>query len=248
VVCNSLRHERWQLRFGEFPLKKIFVYVMTHLGDPNEDGCWGCCDCMGQKRSWKYDAVIGVGGVGAEAYGFGGKLKWIGICPSKRPVASKRPKVTFEHFLDFGTEGRKVPPKLAAHIKKAPRGFMNLTSAELAEAKEILKSAKNGQRSPARAKRNAAYDQRWWQGFVLALAKSCSDLACAARPGVEMSQRNVTRHQLERAQREEKTCQKPGRLLLERMLMPGQNAVNGDVSSLAGTKSETTISLRPSPQ
>lgn len=133
---------------------------MTHLGDPNEQGCWGCCNCMGIKRSYKYNAVIGVGGVGAEPYGFGGKLKWIGIGPHKTPVAGKSgPEVTFDHFRDFGTKGRKIPRKLAAHIRKAPRGFMNLTSAELAEAKEIVKAAKNAPRSPAGAKRSAAYDQ-----------------------------------------------------------------------------------------
>ncbi len=146
-------------------MKKIFVYVMTHLGDPNKHGCWGCCNCMGKKRSYNYEAVIGVGGVGATADEFAGQLKWIGIGPDKRPVASERPKVTFDHFLDFDTEDpdipdiREVAPMLAARIKKAPRGFMNLTSGQQAEAEKLLELAKKAPPSLARAKRGAGHDQ-----------------------------------------------------------------------------------------
>jgi hypothetical protein len=140
-------------------MKKIFVYVMTHLGDPNEQGCWGCENCMGMKRGYKYDAVIGVGGVNAKKYGFSGQVKWIGIRPDKKPVASKRPKVTFDHFRDYGTEGPKIPPRLLQHIKKAPRGFMNLRKNEQVEAEKLLLRAKNARRSSARTKRDDANAQ-----------------------------------------------------------------------------------------
>jgi hypothetical protein len=58
---------------------RIFVYVMTHLGDPDTAGCWGCCDCMKEKRDCNYDAVIGIGVAGAIVEGFTGKVAWIGI-------------------------------------------------------------------------------------------------------------------------------------------------------------------------
>src|SRR5438270_1786391 len=112
---------------------KVFVYVMTHLVDPDKHGLWGCCNCMGQKRSWNYDAVIGVGGVAVKDHRFRGKVIWIGIRPHKTPVrigGKRRHKVTFDYFLDFRPEGRKIreiPSGLAQHKKKAPRGFMNLT-------------------------------------------------------------------------------------------------------------------------
>jgi hypothetical protein len=144
---------------------KIFVYVMTHLGDPDEHGCWGCENCMGQKRSWDYQAVIGVGGVSAKVCGFGGKLKWIGIGPHKTPVQVKgklRHIVTFDHFRDFGIKGREVhemAPKLAAKIRNAPRGFMTLTRGEQADAEKLLELAKKEPPSLARAKRGGAYDQ-----------------------------------------------------------------------------------------
>jgi hypothetical protein len=141
---------------------RIFVYVMTHLGDPDQHGCWGCHNCMGEKRSWDYEAVIGVGGVGAKADGFSGKLKWIGRGPHKRTVGKRGPKVTFDHFLDFGTEGpeiRKMAPKLAEKLKKAPRGFINLSTDEQAEAEKLLELAMKSPPSSALAKRGAAYDQ-----------------------------------------------------------------------------------------
>ncbi len=142
-------------------LMRIFVYVMTHPDDPDRHGSWGCENCMGTKRSYCYDAVIGVGGVEAESYGFGHQLKWIGIGPHKTPVrwrGKPRHKVTFDHFCDFKTGSREIPKKLAAHIKKAPRGFMNLTMGELLEAQKLLSLAMNSPPSSVRAKRSANYE------------------------------------------------------------------------------------------
>jgi hypothetical protein len=46
---------------------RILVYKRTHKDDPNADRCFGAYDCMGTLRDCEYDAVIGVGGIGAEA-------------------------------------------------------------------------------------------------------------------------------------------------------------------------------------
>jgi hypothetical protein len=158
--------------------RRVFVYVMTHTGDPDERGCWGCEDCMGRKRAYPYDAVIGVGGVEAMDHGFGGKVKWIGIGPHRTYVARKSgPEVRFDHFLEFGTEGCLIPAKLAKHIRRAPRGFMNLTIGEFDEAKKLLAKARKASRSPALAKPIAGSNQA-------DLAYSCSRLPRGQRrPG-----------------------------------------------------------------
>ena len=74
------RVERWFL-IGEVWTMPVFIYKRTHTGDPDKNGCFGIEDCMGEKRSWEYDAVIGIGGRGAEAesYGIDRKVNWIGI-------------------------------------------------------------------------------------------------------------------------------------------------------------------------
>jgi hypothetical protein len=43
---------------------RTLVYKRTHNGDPDAEGRFGIHDCMGQVRSYGYEAVIGVGGVG----------------------------------------------------------------------------------------------------------------------------------------------------------------------------------------
>jgi hypothetical protein len=45
---------------------RVLVYKRTHVGDPDARGRFGIHDCMGQDRSWHYDAVVGVGGLGAQ--------------------------------------------------------------------------------------------------------------------------------------------------------------------------------------
>src|SRR5262249_54001126 len=70
------------LFFGLFASMRTLIYKRTHHGDPDpETGEFGCNDCMGTVRCWKFDAVIGIGGIGAEPkrYGIAGKLTWIGI-------------------------------------------------------------------------------------------------------------------------------------------------------------------------
>jgi hypothetical protein len=74
---------------------RTLVYLRNHSGDPDEEGVFGVNDCMGQVRFWGFEAVIGVGGMGAEAqsWGISGKVTWIGIGPQKHdgPHAAGRP-------------------------------------------------------------------------------------------------------------------------------------------------------------
>ena len=97
---------------------RILVYKRTHNGDP-DDGCFGVSDCMGAVRSRQFDAVIGVGGIGAWAQreGIAGKLNWVGVGPRKTAVRGYRgPLVAFDRFVDFGCSGadfRSLAPALA---------------------------------------------------------------------------------------------------------------------------------------
>jgi hypothetical protein len=77
---------------------------------------------MGSVRNFRYDAVIGIGGIGHEAVanGISEKINWIGIGPHKSFVDAKRgPEVTFDHFLNFGKDGpafRELAPILALRM------------------------------------------------------------------------------------------------------------------------------------
>ena len=78
---------------------RTLIYKRTHHGDPDVTGQFGIYDCMGRVRAWNFEAVIGVGGVGAEptSHGLDGKVNWIGIGPHRRAVVGKRgPIVTFD--------------------------------------------------------------------------------------------------------------------------------------------------------
>ena len=86
-------------------------------------GIFGVDDCMGQDRSWHYDAVLGVG-VDRPNPGLGGdslaRLTWVGIGPRKHQSPGHRgPNVTFDHFCLLNAEGPLVgdcAPLLAAHM------------------------------------------------------------------------------------------------------------------------------------
>jgi hypothetical protein len=62
---------------------RILVYKRTHIADSDPLGCFGVCDCMGKVRKRKFDAVVGVGGVGATA-------KASGIAGDKRLSSRSR--------------------------------------------------------------------------------------------------------------------------------------------------------------
>ena len=89
---------------------RTLIYKRTHCGDPDpESGVFGNNDCMGTVRGWRYDAVIGIGGIGPEPkrQGIAGRLTWVGIGPHKvhEPNHPRSPRVTFDHFLYLGERG-----------------------------------------------------------------------------------------------------------------------------------------------
>ena len=136
-------------------MKRVLVYKRTHIGDPNELGEFGCSNCMGRVRSWDFEAVIGVGGIGRDAIegGVAGMVNWIGITPHKRPVKGKHPIVTFDHSLDLHNEKvdfRQVTPLLAERIySKNIRATMTFTPAERKEIEKLLKRAESSAASIA---------------------------------------------------------------------------------------------------
>jgi hypothetical protein len=125
---------------------RTLIYKRTHSGDPGPaSGDFGCNHCMGQVRGWSFDAVIGVGGIGAyaRAEGIAGLLTWIGSGAHKTGDP-RRPLVTFDHFWYRGEKGpelHKIAPNLAKHIYgKNVRVMMSssLSGAESAEVANLL--------------------------------------------------------------------------------------------------------------
>jgi hypothetical protein len=119
---------------------RTLIYKRTHKGDPDKMGCFGIWDCMGRLRNMAFDAVIGVGGTGAqpEAQGISYKINWIGVGAHKtKPNATmfpawRGPFVTFDHFVLFENKGVDfwcVAPILARRMyaAKGPRFLLLLT-------------------------------------------------------------------------------------------------------------------------
>jgi len=133
---------------------RILVYKRTHIGDPDESGCFGIHSCMGQVRERDLDAVIGVGGVGSEPVqeGIDKKLTWIGIGPKRVGVADDgHPLLAFEQFYLKDEKGPLLgdkAPKLAKRMfaENGPRSVMVDADDEM---KSILQLAKRAQPSPA---------------------------------------------------------------------------------------------------
>lgn len=133
----------------------ILVYKRTHVGDPGPDGCFGIYDCMGVVRDRDYDAVIGVGGIGAEAksYGIAGTVNWIGVGPHKTYTGKRGPEVTFDRFVYYGCDGADFAehaPVLASHMyDRNVRSILHgLSDAEHAEALAIVAWADDAPPSP----------------------------------------------------------------------------------------------------
>lgn len=82
---------------------RTLVYKRTRKGDPDRKGYFGIQDCMGRVRGYKFDAVIGVGGISSmpTAQGISGKVNWIGVGSRKGPTEGRGPLVTFDHFVLF---------------------------------------------------------------------------------------------------------------------------------------------------
>lgn len=131
---------------------RTLIYKRTHPGDPDREGRFGIHGCMGQVRTWRFEAVIGVGGIGAEpeSHGLTGKVNWIGIGPRRSAGADPRgPVVTFDHFLLFDSDGRaflELAPNLADRMLYSGnvRVVMDrLDARERSEVEKILALAKN---------------------------------------------------------------------------------------------------------
>lgn len=144
------------------------IYKMTHLGDPSPDGIWGHSGkkgCMGQVRSWSYDAVIGVGGKTAKdkddnSHVISFKIIWIGINPEKN-IGSQPPRilVTFKHWRYFKGQHpdiKKECPKLykymfegkiRSQLSRNLKGKINIINKINNEITKIIKLAKKYRKS-----------------------------------------------------------------------------------------------------
>jgi hypothetical protein len=127
---------------------RILTYKRTHTGDPASAGVFGVNDCMGSVRALEYDAVIGVGGIGAEprSYQIDGKITWVGVSPQKRMGQWPSPLVTFNHFVLFDAGGPALAALAPALAKRVYEGkvryiLSGYTNAEQLEAEEIVKWA-----------------------------------------------------------------------------------------------------------
>lgn len=125
---------------------RILTYKRTHVGDPGQDGRFGIYDCMGRVRSYGFDAVIGVGGIGQEPKSFGidRKINWVGINPKRQQsFVGTEVEVTFEKFLLLEEHGpllQTLAPLIAKRMyEKGARILLNdYSDLERAEANAIL--------------------------------------------------------------------------------------------------------------
>lgn len=132
---------------------RTFIYERTHTGDQDKHGCFGVYDCLGKHRGYRFEAVIGIGGIGAEpkAAGIARKLNWVGIGARKtQDRQSRGPLIMFEYFVlfdDKGTDLRAVVPRLAGRMysKPGPRFVFNdnLNAHQQAEVDRLLQMAKS---------------------------------------------------------------------------------------------------------
>lgn len=130
---------------------RILTYKRTHTGDPDRLGRFGINDCMGGVRNLRFDAVIGVGGTGAEPrrFGIARKLTWIGVGPrrSSGGMGRRGDIVTFDHFLLLDANGPELgsmAPNLARRIygRRTRLVLDAYSEAERAEALAILEWAR----------------------------------------------------------------------------------------------------------
>ena len=111
---------------------------------------------MGRVRSWGFEAVIGVGGVGGEprSHGLDGKVNWIGIGPHNVGTAKRGPVLTFDRFCLFESKGpsfSKLAPRLAARLYSRNVRVLrdSLDDGERREVERVLALAKDARPSSA---------------------------------------------------------------------------------------------------
>ena len=146
---------------------RILTYKRTHIGDPDQNGRFGIYDCMGRVRSYDFDAVIGIGGIGPEPKSFGidQRINWVGINANKQQShGGAVVMVTFEKFLlleDQGPVLETIAPHLARRMYDQGARILltGYSSQESAEAEAILhwaarqKTAKRPSKSSSQASR-----------------------------------------------------------------------------------------------
>jgi hypothetical protein len=100
---------------------RVLIYKRNHTGDPDSSGTFGCHDCMGRMRGYRYDAVIGIGGskpwVGDE--GIADRITWVGVGPRRVGVHKARgaPLIQFDRWGVFD-DGGKVLMSFAPRLAK----------------------------------------------------------------------------------------------------------------------------------
>jgi hypothetical protein len=136
---------------------RVLIYKRTHPGDPSIEGVFGYEDCMGAVRGRRFDAVIGVGGIGPESQGWGidRRLNWVGVGahPSESiPIGFRGPLVTFDRFLLLETQGPElqiIAPALARYMYDVNRrvvmsdGLNHLLQGEIQKILSLATRARN---------------------------------------------------------------------------------------------------------
>lgn len=130
---------------------RVLIYKQTHIGDPDQYGCWGQTDCMGRIRNIQYDAVISAGGISAwpEKEGIAGKVTWLGLAPTKFKQHDFRGAIIqFQKFTRFETNGPQLSleaPTLARHLFEGRSRYFIAKGKELEEAKALIEKYLNSQ-------------------------------------------------------------------------------------------------------
>lgn len=127
---------------------RILTYKRTHVGDPDRAGTFGVHGCMGNVRSWEFDAVIGIGGIGNEpkSHGIAGRVTWVGRQPKKQVNASGSGLlVTFESFILLDTNGpllSDIAPYLARRMYEGRVRTLidGYSSDEQADAEHVIQA------------------------------------------------------------------------------------------------------------
>jgi hypothetical protein len=138
---------------------RTLVYKRTHVGDPNESGRFGCNECTGWVRTWDFDAVIGIGGIGQEPIdeGIARRVTWIGI--NRHQVGKAADEFPIWAFEKFYLKDKKGPfldengllAKRLFRKKHPPRRLIidSETSPEAEEVDSLLWLARKAEPSPA---------------------------------------------------------------------------------------------------
>lgn len=109
---------------------RVLIYKRNHTGDPDSSGEFGCNDCMGRIRGYRFDGVIGIG-VSKPWRGFEGiadRITWVGVRPRQVGVhrASGAPIVRFHRWRLFDAQGedlRSFAPSLAEYFYSKHRRY-----------------------------------------------------------------------------------------------------------------------------